>query len=165
MSTAAPRPRSPERSPGRAGKLTLATFLPYRLNVLASVVSSGLAKTYAERFGIGIPEWRVLATVGEFGSVTAKAIGLHAHMGKVKVSRAAAALESRALIRRVPNQDDLREAFLVMTPAGLGVYREIAALALAYVAELEAVLTPDERTSLDALIEKLLRRAGEVPNG
>lgn len=143
-----------------AERLTLATFLPYRLSVLSASVSDGLARTYADRFGIGIPEWRVLATVGEFGSVTAKAVGLHAHMGKVKVSRAAAALETRGLISRLPNEEDLREAFLVLTLAGEGVYGEIAPLALAYVAELTAGLSLDENAQLDRLIDKLLRRAG-----
>ena len=139
--------------------LTLATFLPYRLNVLATVVSDGLARTYAERFGIGIPEWRVLATVGEFRRMTAKAIGLHAHMGKVKVSRAAASLEARGLIRRMPNADDLREAFLGLTPEGDRLYGEIAPLALSYVADLKAGLTAEEEALLDGLIDKLLRRA------
>ena len=159
MSSAPPVAAPPP--PGSAGPepLTLATFLPYRLNVLAAVVSDGLARRYAERFGIGIPEWRVLATVGEFRSMTAKAIGLHAHMGKVKVSRAAAALEARGLIRRRPNADDLREAFLVLTPEGDRLYAEIAPLALSYVADLKRGLSGDEEALLDRLIDTLLRRA------
>lgn len=140
----------------------LATFLPYRLNVAAAVVSEGLAREYGARFGIGVAEWRVLATVGEFGSVTAKAIGLHAHMGKVKVSRAAAALEARGLIRRVPNPDDRREAFLALTPAGEAVHGEIAALALAYAARLTEALLAAEAAALDRLLDKLTRRAGAM---
>lgn len=145
-----------------ASPLTLATFLPYRLSVMSAVVSEGLARLYSERFGIAIPEWRVLATVGEFRSVTAKAIGLQAHMGKVKVSRAAASLESRGLIRRVPNPDDLREAFLALTPGGEAVYGEIAPLALAYVGRLTDALSAADRATLDRLIDALLRRAGEM---
>jgi DNA-binding MarR family transcriptional regulator len=138
--------------------LTLATFLPYRLNVAASVVSEGLARIYEERFGIGIPEWRVLATAGEFGTVTATAIGRHAHMGKVKVSRAVAMLEARGLIARAPNEEDRREAFLVLTRAGRAMYEEIVPLALGYAARLSAGLAPDER----ALLERLLDRLTEV---
>ena len=149
------------RIQGEIEPLTLATFLPYRLSVLSAVVSDGLARTYAERYGIGIPEWRVLATVGEFRSITAKAIGIHAHMGMVKVSRAAAALEARELIRRLPNEDDLREAFLILTPAGEIMYDEIAPLALSYQAELTAEFSADEGRELDRLIGKLLRRAKE----
>ena len=36
--------------------LKLEQFLPYRLNVLASVVSLALSRIYAERYNIGVPE-------------------------------------------------------------------------------------------------------------
>lgn len=158
MSTA----RAPERrGRTRAGAgLTLATFLPYRLNVLAAVVSEGLARSYSARFGIGIPEWRVLATVAEFGSITAKAIGLHAHMSKVKVSRAAASLAERGLLHRSANEADLREAFLALTPAGRDLFARIEPLALAYADDLTATLSPDDLAALDRLIEALTRRSG-----
>lgn len=139
--------------------LTLAAFLPYRLSVVAALVSDGLAADYGARFGLSVPEWRVLATIGEFGSITATAIGLHARMGKVKVSRAAAALEGRGLIRRVPNEEDLRESFLVLTEGGRAMYGEIAPLALDYAARLTEGFTPAERRALDALLEKLRVRA------
>ncbi|WP_128561648.1 MarR family winged helix-turn-helix transcriptional regulator [Methylobacterium crusticola] len=150
---------SSARTPGSPAGLALATFLPYRLSVVTAVVSDGLARLYGARFGIGIPEWRVLATVGEFGAITAKAVGRHAEMGKVKVSRAAAALEARGYIRRRPNAEDLREAFLTLTPEGERVYAEIVPLALDYAERLTADLGPAERAALDGLIAALLRRA------
>ncbi len=142
--------------------LRLAAFLPYRLNVVAAVVSEGLARRYASQFGIGIPEWRVLATIGEFGRITAGAIGQHARMHKVKVSRAAAGLESRGLVAREANAKDRREAFLALTPAGDALYGRIAPLALAYAAELAAVLPPEDAAALDRILDALLARAGRM---
>ena len=142
--------------------LRLNDFLPYRLSVLAAVVSEGLARSYSEQFGIGVPEWRVLATVGEFQSITAKAIGAHAHMGKVKVSRAVSALENRKLIQRTPNADDMREAFLVMTPTGRDMYRRIVPMALSYAEALREGLSHDEAAMLGKLIDKLMGRAAEM---
>jgi len=63
-----------------APPLTLERFLPYRLNVLASVVSNALARIYAERFGITIPQWRIIATLGQFDTRTARDIAGHAVM-------------------------------------------------------------------------------------
>ena len=102
----------------RAAAIELEGFLPYRLNVLATLVSQSLAKVYGDRFGISIPEWRVLATLGQFREKTAREIGLHSHMHKTTVSRAVAALAERNLIARRPNREDMREAYLTMTPKG-----------------------------------------------
>jgi hypothetical protein len=63
--------------------LKLEDFLPYRLNVCANIVSNALSRIYAERYKIGVPEWRVLVTLGQFGMMTAKAIGIHSHMHKL----------------------------------------------------------------------------------
>ena len=54
--------------------LKLEDFLPHRLNVLSSLVSQALTRVYG-RYGIGIPEWRVLVTLGENGVMTGKAVG------------------------------------------------------------------------------------------
>lgn len=140
-------------------RLRLSSFLPYRLNVAAAVVSEGLARTYSERFGISVHEWRILATVGEFGSITAKAIGEHAHMSKVNVSRAAASLEAKGLIGRPPNPLDKREAFLVFTPAGKSLYDRIVPLARAYVDSLREGFSPDEEQILFRLLDRLMERA------
>jgi DNA-binding MarR family transcriptional regulator len=141
--------------------LRLAAFLPYRLNVAAALVSEGLARLYGARFGLGIPEWRVIATCGELGAVTAAAIGRHAHMDKVKVSRAAARLEARGLVRRAANPADRREAYLALTAAGEGVHGEIAALARAYLGALTRDFSAAERAALDRLLDKLARAAGQ----
>ena len=69
-------------------------------------MTQALSRIYAERYRIGVPEWRVLVTLGEFGMMTAKAIGRHSHMHKTKVSRAVALLERRKLVSRKANRAD-----------------------------------------------------------
>jgi hypothetical protein len=66
--------------------LKLEQFLPYQLNVVAALVSEALSRVYARRYRIGIPEWRVLVTLGQFGVMTGKAFGTHTHMHKTKVA-------------------------------------------------------------------------------
>src|SRR5215470_19816941 len=117
---------------GETAVLRLEEFLPYRLNVLASLVSQALSRVYAERYDIGVPEWRVLVTLGQFSVMTGKAIGTHTHMHKTKVSRAVAELERRKLVARRANRADLRESFLSLTPAGRAIYEELAPGALEF---------------------------------
>lgn len=138
--------------------LRLDRFIPYRLNVAALLVSRGLARIYAERFAIGIPEWRVIAILGEQGPLTAKAIGALSHMHKTKVSRAVAALLERRFVDRAENEADRREAFVALSPTGRKVYEYLAPLALAYAAELTAGVDPADLAAFDRVLDHLRRR-------
>ena len=91
--------------PAEAPILKLEDFLPHRLNVLSSLVSQALTRVYGQ-YGIGIPEWRVLVSLGQFGVMTGKAIGARTHMHKTKVSRAVAQLEARKFLTRRANRAD-----------------------------------------------------------
>lgn len=142
--------------------LKLEEFLPYRLNVCASLVSQALSRIYADRYKIGVPEWRVLVTLGEFGMMTAKAIGHHSHMHKTKVSRAVALLERRKLVIRRANRADLREAFLSLTPAGHDIYSELAPTALAFAEKLMESVDAADRPALNRALTKLTQRSAQL---
>jgi DNA-binding MarR family transcriptional regulator len=149
-------------SSGAEPALKLEEFLPYQLNVLASLSSQALSRVYAERHGIGVPEWRVLVTLGQFGVMTGKAIGAHSHMHKTKVSRAVAQLERRKLLARRANRDDMREAFLSLTPAGRAIYDKIVPMALDFVRRLSEVIDPADRPAFDRAVRKLTARSAEL---
>ena len=142
--------------------LKLEEFLPYRLNVCANLVSQALSRVYSERYQIGVPEWRVLVTLGQLGMMTAKAIGTHSHMHKTKVSRAVALLERRKLLVRRANRADLREAFLSLTPAGRDVYDELAPLALEFARNLLDAVDPADRDALCRALRGLSKRSTEL---
>lgn len=144
------------------GPLKLEEFLPYRLNVLSSLVSEALSSIYADRYGIGIPEWRVLVTLGEFGMMTGKAVGAHTHMHKTKVSRAVAQLEKRKLVSRRVNRADMREAFLSLTPAGRAMYEDLAPIALDFADRLLRVLDASDRAAFDRAVQRLTLRSAEL---
>lgn len=154
---------SAQRAPGEPeAALKLEEFLPYRLNVCANMVSQALSRIYAERYKIGVPEWRVLVTLGQFGMMTAKAIGAHSCMHKTKVSRAVALLERRKLVARRANRADLREAFLSLTPAGRDIYGELAPIAIEFANKLLESVDPADRAALDRAIKKLTERSTQL---
>ena len=148
------RAGAPEEAP-----LKLEQFLPYRLNVLASLVSQALSRIYVERYGLGVPEWRVLVTLGQFGVMTGKAIGAHSHMHKTKVSRAVAELEKRKLLARRANRADLRESFLSLTAAGRAIYEELAPGALDFAHRLAEVVDPQDRAAFERAMQRLTERS------
>jgi DNA-binding MarR family transcriptional regulator len=147
---------------GEEAPLKLEKFLPYQLNVVASLVSLALSRVYARRYGIGVPEWRVLVTLGQYGVMTGKAIGAHTHMHKTKVSRAVALMVERKLLVRRSNRADKRESFLSLTAAGRAMYEEVAPHALDFAKRLTEILSPADRDAFDRALKRLTERSAEL---
>jgi DNA-binding MarR family transcriptional regulator len=144
--------------------LKLEQFLPYQLNVVSNLVSQALSRVYAQRYRIGVPEWRVLVTLGQYEMMTGKAIGAHTHMHKTKVSRAVALLEKRKLLVRRVNRADMRESFLSLTASGRTMYEELAPRALDFARRLTEILTPADRDAFDRAIKILTDHSARLVN-
>lgn len=142
--------------------LKLEQFLPYQLNVVSSLVSQALSRVYARRYRIGVPEWRVLVTLGQYGVMTGKAIGAHTHMHKTKVSRAVALLEKRKLLVRRANRADMRESFLSLAVPGRAMYEELAPHALDFARRLTEILPPDDREAFNRAVKQLTERSAQL---
>ncbi|MBA1154507.1 MarR family winged helix-turn-helix transcriptional regulator [Microvirga mediterraneensis] len=137
-------------------KLQLEQFLPYRLNRIASAVSQDFRSVYGPHHDLTIPEWRVLATLGQFEEMGAKAIGRHSAMHKTKVSRAVRALEERRWLKRRESEEDRREEILTLTELGRKVYRDIVPKAAAFERRILDELGPEAKPLLKVL-ERLER--------
>src|SRR4029077_13050264 len=135
---------------------------PEGLHGWGSLVSQALSGIYADRYGIGVPEWRVLVTLGQFGMMTGKAIGSHSHMHKTKVSRAVAMLEERKLVTRRANRADLREAFLALTPAGRAMYDDLAPVALDFADRLSESVDSADRAAFERAVDRLIEHSAKL---
>jgi DNA-binding MarR family transcriptional regulator len=140
---------------GRAEEFRLEDFLPYRLSVAADSVSRLIAREHLEQPGLGMPEWRLLAAVGRFGVLSPTVAGERTAMDKVKVSRAAASLVSRGLLRQAQDPDDGRGRLLRLTRKGSSMYASIAETARGVEATLSAGLTRTEWNALHKALGKL----------
>ncbi|AMJ59332.1 MarR family winged helix-turn-helix transcriptional regulator [Bosea sp. PAMC 26642] len=156
----------PDREPPQAqAQLRLEQFLPYRLNVVGFFASRALGRIYAEHFGIDIPQWRVVAQLGEFGKLTARDIGDLAQMQKTKVSRAVGELEKRGLVARAENRQDRRESFVTLTQAGTRIYAQIVPLALAFQQRWIEGISPDELKVFERVLSTLTERGRHLAGG
>jgi DNA-binding MarR family transcriptional regulator len=142
--------------------LELDRFLPYRLSVLSNTVSTAIAGAYHERFGLSIPEWRVMAVLASTPDLSAAEVAQRTAMDKVAVSRAVASLLKRRRIARQMARADRRRSLLQLSPAGRRVYAQVVPFALAYERALIATLSAQERATLDRAIRILLGRATEM---
>jgi DNA-binding MarR family transcriptional regulator len=133
----------------------LEDFLPYRLSVAANRVSRLIARRYSEAYGLSIPEWRVLAIVGRFDTLSPSAVGELTAMDKVKVSRAAASLVTRGLLRQNQDPRDGRGRLLRLTRRGVAMYEGMVPLACELEGQLAEGLSRSEWSVLLKALDKL----------
>jgi len=139
--------------------LNLETFLPYRLSVLSNTISGALADSYSERFGLTIPEWRVMAILGRYPGISAAQVAERTAMDKVAVSRAVSRLLEAGRVQRRFADADRRRSILELSPAGRGIYRRLAPMLLRYQQDLLATLDEQERQQLHNILRRLDDRA------
>ena len=108
----------------------LLQFLPFRLNRLAAEMSKRLHEIYGERYGIDIPEWRVLATLGARNHATAQEIVLSTRTHKSTISRAVSRLIDMGWVERARAESDRRNLELQLTTIGRKMHDEIVPLVL-----------------------------------
>jgi len=142
--------------------LRLDSYLPYRLSVASNAVSGLIARAYEDRFGLTIPQWRLVCVLAEEGGLTQVQIVARTVMDKVTVSRATQGLVKRRLVLRSQNKADGRSQVLALSAEGRSLHAEIAPLALAYEAALIAGLAPEEVTLLKRLLGRLQAAAGQL---
>jgi len=142
--------------------LILEKFLPYRLSVTSHSVSTNIARVYEERFGVSIPEWRVIAILGRFPGLSAVEVAERTLMDKVAVSRAVTKLIKNGRIDREFADADRRRSILNLSEEGKKVHNEIAPLALEFERQLVEDLSEDDYEKFNSILEQLLDKARQL---
>ena len=133
----------------------LAEFLPYLLSVTSNAVSGRIAQEYRTRFGLKVPEWRVMAVLGDSGPMTQRQLTAFTLMDKVAVNRACKELEERGLASREPNTKDGRSHLLELTDAGRQMHGEIMPLALEMERRLFSTFSEEETETFRSLLLRI----------
>jgi len=140
-------------------ELILEDFLPYRLSVLSHTISTNIARVYEKRFGVSIPEWRVIAILGRFPGLSAVEVADRTLMDKVAVSRAVTKLIKNGRIDREFADADRRRSILNLSEEGREVHNEIAPLALQFERELLQDISEEDYATYNVILNRLLSKA------
>lgn len=133
-------------------------FLPYRLTVVSAQLSNGLARTYKQKFGISIAEWRVLVNVAYSGKVSIRDIERRTNLEKSKVSRAASRLTDKGYISKVVSTTDRRLLDLAVTDKGAALLQELIPLAIAFQNKIEQNIK-EQLPALNAALDIIMQEA------
>jgi DNA-binding MarR family transcriptional regulator len=151
-----------QKKPAQQRELLLERFLPYRLAILSHSVSNSIATVYARRFGLTIPEWRVIVILGRFPGLSAVEVAERTLMDKVAVSRAVTRLIKKGRIDRQFADADRRRSILTLSEQGQEVLKDISPLALGIEDMLLDGLSDDEIATLNRVMDRLLEKAEHI---
>lgn len=147
-------------------KLDLLKFVPFRMNRLAAEISTALSSEYRDRYGIDIPEWRVIATLGfRDAPCTAQSIVLSTRTHKSTISRAVTSLLERGLIERVESATDRREYSLQLSREGRTLYQGLIPRLLNRERDILSCLSPTELRQFENALAKIEKSLGLVQTG
>ena len=151
----APAALRPETDPIRLGDL-----LTYRISILAKLLDRRTAAMLGREFGLKVAEWRVLAQLSVAPTRTVRWLATEMRVDRAEVSRAAATLIARGLVRRMADPSDARSALFCATDDGRALYGRIMPRRVEQHAALVRSLGgeaghDDLRRALDALIASL----------
>lgn len=141
---------------------SLSQFLPYQLSLASNAVSGRIAVEYRQRWGLAIPEWRVMAVLGDVGPLTQRDLTRRTLMDKVAVNRACKGLEERALAERTPNESDGRSHLLDLTETGRQMHSEIMPLARQIEQRLFSGFSAEELDLFRTLLDRARKRAEDL---
>jgi DNA-binding MarR family transcriptional regulator len=144
---------------------SLTDFLPYLMSITSNAVSGHISDEYRARFGLRVPEWRVVTVLGYFGSLTQRDLVDTTLMDKVAVNRACKVMEDRGIIARTPNNRDGRSHHLDLTDEGRRVYSEVMPLTFQSFERIFAEIAPDEREVLKGLLNRIRERVRKLEQG
>ena len=137
-------------------------FIPYQLSTASNAVSDLIAREYKSRFGLKIPEWRVMAVLGTRGASTQRHLVEATLMDKVTVNRAVKTLVDRAILDRSPNSADGRSHHIELSATGRELYEQIMPAAQAMEKKIMAVLDKQQLSALSDMLARVKASADSI---
>ncbi len=142
--------------------LSLQEFVPYKLAVVANRLSQSIGSLFEQRYGIQIPEWRILMALHSCGPLSPNELVEHTSMDKARVSRAQRRLADLDLVAVRDDPRDGRRLVLFLTRKGTGMCEAIIPAARETEAWFLSALAERERKVLDKALSRLLARSREL---
>ncbi|OXR50525.1 MULTISPECIES: MarR family winged helix-turn-helix transcriptional regulator [unclassified Pusillimonas] len=140
--------------------LTVDKFPSTLIVQLANMLRREVTTQYAERFGLTVSEWRLLALIVRFSPLPFGELVRLSSSDKALVSRTLRILEQRGFCSVQPEPGGNRKKLVcVASEAGTDLYEQIMPVAQKYQANVLAQLDEPERVALYTALMKLRKAA------
>lgn len=145
--------------------MNLNDYLPFYWTVIANRWTASSSRTYMLRFGIGVVEWRLLATLAAQDGATVLDAAKLTGMDVAAASRAMKALHGKALVTPVAGRFPGRSRPFRMNQAGQTLFEAVGVVAEQRLATLLRDLSSDEHAMLLRLLQRVHGRLPELNQG
>lgn len=147
-------------SENKVSDFGLEDILAYKVSKLNKQLSDSLATAYAH-LGVSVPQWRVIAVLGEHHVMKARDIADATQLDKVKVSRTISQLHEKNVVATSPSEHDGRTINISLTPTGSELHRQILSVVANWQAttldKMKQVISDDELQLFVKVIDKILQ--------
>ncbi|VCU68695.1 Transcriptional regulator SlyA [Pigmentiphaga humi] len=137
-------------------------LLNYRIARLLSVSGALLIRLCEGRFGISRREWRLIAMLADYGTLSPSELARCAHTDRPLVSRAINALVDKGLLARGGGDGDRRRSAVSLTDKGWALHAELFPLTSDINTRILTTLEPDEIDALDRALGRLTSAAEQL---
>jgi MarR family transcriptional regulator, organic hydroperoxide resistance regulator len=142
----------------------LASYLPYLVNRLGARLAAGFSAEVA-RFGVSLPEWRVLAALWPDHARPQIEIAALTAIEVSTLSRLLAGMEVRGLLERTRSTDDARVVAVTASAKGRETTRAILPLAQRYEVMATGGLSAAEVKRLKSLLTRVFANLPDEATG
>jgi DNA-binding MarR family transcriptional regulator len=133
------------------------------VHLLSNRITRAFYSEIETRFGVSLPEWRVIMTLARYPELTAVEITTRWSMDKMTISRAIRRLEDKGRLRRIRHPEDRRSFTVSLTGEGRAFYDKVVPVANARYRTIAACLDGEEAAAFRATLEKLINHAAGLP--
>ncbi len=137
-------------------------LLSHRVLVLSNTLALAASRYYPRRFGVRLPEWRVIDALHAGRGISANQISQWLRTDKAWVGRSVERLIAAGYVRRKPDPRHGRRLLLSLTAKGERMHVAIADAARRRHDNLLEVLSVAEREALERALGKLQARAAAM---
>jgi DNA-binding MarR family transcriptional regulator len=134
----------------------------FRVHALASSLFKGAQQFYGTRFGVGIPEMRILSNLGSEGPLTATHLVTLTAMDKGLLSRILNTLHARGLVQASAPASDPRRRTWTLSRSGKQMVEVLRPIWIQREAVIQAGLSEAERELLADLLQRMFQASEDL---
>lgn len=127
----------------------------FRFSRLAALSTKPVARLFQRRYGLTVPSWRALITIGSLEPTSPTEIARRMSIEADRVTRTVDHLVAKGLVRRKSDMTDGRRSVLALTRRGQEVYAEIDSIRRTVEGEMLSVLSEREFVAFQGYMNRI----------